>query len=106
MSKDIDRNVALVTYGNLFLQNRGNDFDIGKLVTGNCYSVDFVGAPIEGIAVSSKVLASDANKWFSYLKDQGAKKLILFYKESEHIDLPDHISSAFVGGGSQCFIEV
>jgi len=106
MSKDIARNVALVTCGNLFLQDRGNEFNIEELVTDNCYSIDFVTAPIEGIAGSSKVLASDANKWFSYLKDQGAKKLKLFYKESEHIDLPDHISSAFVGGGSQWFIEV
>jgi len=106
MSKDIARNVGLVTYGNLFLQDRGNDFDIEKLVTDNCYSFDFVGAPIEGIAGSSKVLASNANKWFSFLKDQGAKKLKLFYKKSEQVDLPDHISAAFVGGGSQWVVEV
>ncbi len=106
MSIDIARNVALVTYGNLFLQDRGNDFDIEKLVTDNCYNLDFVEPPIESIAGSSKVLASDANKWYKYLKDQGTKKLKLFYRTSPETDLPDHISAAFVGGGSHWFIEV
>lgn len=106
MAKDIARNIALVTYGNLFLQDRGKEFDIEKLITDNCYSLDFVEPPIEDIAGSSKILASDVNKWYTYLKDQGAKKLKLFYKKSEHIDLPDHISAAFVGGGSYWFVEV
>ena len=106
MSKNIARNVALVTYGNLFLQGRGSDFDIEKLVTNNCYSLDFVTPPIDGIVGSSKVLASDTNKWYKYLKDQGAKRLKLYHKESENIHLPDHISVAFVGGGSHWFIEV
>lgn len=106
MSKNIARNVALVTYGNLFLQGKGAEFDIDTLITHNCYGLDFVDPPIEGIAGSIKVLASDTNKWFSYLKDQGAKKLKLFFKNSEQSDLPDHISSAFVGGGSHWFIEV
>jgi len=106
MSQDIARNVAMVTYGNLFLQDCGNDFDIDRLVTDNCYNLDFVDPPIENIAGSSKVLATDANKWYKYLKDNGAMKLKLFYKPSEHADLPDHISTAFVGGGSHWFIEV
>jgi hypothetical protein len=106
MSKDIARNVALVTYGNLFLQGKGSDFDIDTLVTHNCYGLDFVDPPIDGIAGSSKVLASDTNKWFGYIKDQGAKKLKMFFKKSEQSGLPDHISSAFVGGGSYWFIEV
>jgi len=106
MSKDIARNVALVTYGNLFLQGKGAEFDIDTLITHNCYGLDFVDPPIEGIAGSSKILASDTSKWFSYLKDQGAKKLKLYFKKSEQSDLPDHISSAFVGGGSHWFIEV
>ncbi len=106
MSQRLAMIVALVTYGNLFLQDRVNDFNIDRLVTDNCYSLDFVEPPIEGITGSSKVLASDANKWFKYLKDQDAKKLKLFFKTSEQIDLPDHISTTFVGGGSHWFIEV
>ena len=106
MSQKLMQLVALVTYGNLFLQDRGNDFDIDKLVTHNCYRLDFVDMPIDGIAGSTKVLASDANKWFAYLKDNGAKQLKLFYRTSSQIDLPDHITSAFVGGGSQWLIEV
>jgi hypothetical protein len=106
MSQDIARNVALVTYGNLFLQDRGIDFDIDRLITDNCYNLDFVDSPIENIAGSSKVIASDASKWYRYLKDNGAKKIKLLFKKSEQIDLPDHISTAFVGGGSNWFIEV
>ena len=106
MSKDIARNVALVTYGNLFLQERDNEFDIEKLVTDNCYRLDFVEAPIEGIEGSSKVLASGANKWYKYLNDQDAKRLKLHYQTSTQSEIPDHISTAFVGGGSHWFIEV
>jgi hypothetical protein len=106
MSNTIVRNVALVTYGNLFLQGKDTEFDIDILVAHNCYGIDFVNPPIEGIAGSSKVLASDTSKWFSFLKNHGAKKLKLFYRNAEQFDLPDHISTAFVGGGSQWFIEV
>ena len=98
--------VALVTYGNLYLQGRNNEFELDKLVTHNCYGRDFIDSPIDGIAGSTKVLASDTNKWFKYLSDQGAKQLKLYYKTASHSDLPDHISTAFVGGGSQWLIEV
>ena len=106
MSQKIEQVVALVTYGNLFLHNRGNDYDIDKLVTDNCYRLDFVDPPTDGIAASSKILASGAYKWFKYLKDQDAKKLKLYYRESPQTGLPYHISTVFVGGGSHWFIEV
>ncbi len=106
MSQKIEQVVALVTYGNLFLHDRSSDFDFDKLVTNNCYKFDFMDLPVMEIAGSTKVLASDASKWFDYLKGQGAKKLKLYYKTSSHSDLPDHISTAFVGGGSQWLIEV
>ncbi|TFH09254.1 MAG: hypothetical protein E4H14_04795 [Candidatus Thorarchaeota archaeon] len=106
MSQKLVQVVALVTYGNLFLQGRSNEFDFEKLVTENCYGRDFIDPPIDKIAGSTKVIASDTNNWFKYLKDMGAKQLKLFYKKSSHIDLPDHITTAFVGGGSQWLIEV
>ena len=98
--------MALVTYGNLYLENRGEEFNLGKLVTDNCYRLDFVDSPIEGIVGSSKVLAPDASQWFEYLKSHGAKKLKLHYATSPRTDIPDHITSAFVGGGSEWFAEV
>jgi hypothetical protein len=106
MSLNLAQTVALVSYGNLYLQGRNNEFDFDKLVTEHCYKHDFMDPPIEGIAGSTKVLASDTDKWFKFLKDHGAKKIKLFYRKSEQIDLPDHISTAFVGGGSQWIIEV
>ena len=106
MSQKLEQVVALVTYGNLFLHDRSSDFNFDKLVTNNCYKFDFMDPPVEEIAGSTKVIASDASKWFEYLKGQGAKKLKLYYKTSSHSDLPDHISTAFVGGGSQWLIEV
>ncbi|MHA1635266.1 MAG: hypothetical protein ACTSW8_06595 [Candidatus Thorarchaeota archaeon] len=105
MSQKLMQTVALVTYGNVFLRNQGREFDIDKLVNDNCYKFDFMELPVEEIAGATKILSSDAYKWFGYLKGQGAKKLKLFYKTSSHSDLPDHISTAFVGGGSQWIIE-
>lgn len=106
MSQKLVQVVALVTYGNLYLQGKSTEFDFDKLVTENCFGRDFIDPPINGIAGSTKVLASDTSKWFKYLNDKGAKRLKLFYKRSDHIELPDHITTAFVGGGSQWLIEV
>ena len=106
MSKDIARNVALVTYGNVFLEGQGAKFDIDRLTTYNCYQLDFIEPPIEGIAGSTKILAKDAHQWFKYLKEQDAKRIKLHYETSAQSELPDHISAAFVGGGSRWFIEV
>jgi hypothetical protein len=106
MSQKLEQIIALVTYGNLYLQGRGMDFDIDKLVTHNCYGLDFLDPPIEGIAGSTKILASDANKWFIYLKGQNTRKLKLHYQSTSQIDLPDPISAAFLGGGSHWLVEV
>lgn len=64
-----------------------------------------MGPLIEGIAGSSKVLASDAYKWFEYLKGQNTRRLKLHYQNSPKVGLPDRISTAFVGGGSHWFVE-
>ena len=106
MSQKHEQLVALVTYGNLYLQNKSSEFDIENLVTQHCHGLDFIDRPIEGIAGSDKVLASDANKWFDYLKGGNAKRIKLHYRSSSQTELPDHISSAFVEGGSQWFVEV
>ncbi len=106
MPKDIMRNVALVTYGNVFLQGHSEEFEIDKLITNNCFQIDFIDPPLEGIAGSTKTLAKDAFQWFKHLKEQGAKRLRLFYQTSNKTELPDHISVAFLGGGSHWLVEV
>lgn len=105
MSQDIVRNIALVTYGNVFLQKQ-TGFDLESLVTHNCYRLDFIDPPVKGIAGSAKILAKDTQMWFNYLKDQGAKRLKLHYQPTTQSEIPDRISSAFVGGGSHWFVEV
>ena len=106
MSQKLEQLVALATYGNLYLQDHEGEFDIEQFVTHHCHGLDFIDPPIEGIAGSEKVLASDTSKWFSYLKSQDAKRIKLHYTQSSHTDLPDHLSAAFAGGGSRWFIEV
>ncbi len=106
MSNKFEQVVSLVTYGNLYLQNKSFEFDFENLVTQHCHGLDFIDRPIEGIAVSTKVIASDAYKWFEYLKGRDAKRIKLHYRSSSQTELPDHICSAFVGGGSQWFVEV
>ncbi len=106
MSKELAKLVALSTYGNLYLHGKDNELDIEQYVTQHCHGLDFIDPPIEGIAGSSKVLAPDAKKWFSYLKNQDAKRIKILYKPSSQAGLPDHISAAFVGGGSRWLVEV
>ena len=106
MSQKLEQVVSLVTYGNVYLQNKSTEFGIENLVTQYCHGFDFIDRPIEGIAGSEKVLASNTYKWFKYLKDQEAKRIKLYYKPASQTELPDHISSAFVGGESQWFVEV
>jgi len=106
MSNRFEQVVSLVTYGNVYLQNKSAEIDIENFITKYCHGLDFIDRPIEGIAGSTKVIASDACKWFDYLKGQNAKRIKLHYRSSSQTELPDHISSAFVGGGSQWFVEV
>lgn len=97
---------ALATYGNLYLQNRSDEFDLGKLITDNCYRIDFIDKPTDEIAGSARVIAQNVEKWFAYLKKNNALKLKLHYHTASISDMPDHISTAFVGGGSHWLIEV
>jgi hypothetical protein len=106
MSQRLVQIVALVTYGNLCLQKRNKEYPLDKLITDNCYRIDFIDKPTEEIAGSTRVLATDASKWFRYLMQNDAVKLKLHYHTASHSDLPDHISAAFVGGGSHWLIEV
>ena len=106
MSQLLAELVSLVTYGNMFLTNEASGFDVGFFLTRNCPSVDFIEGHIDGVAGSARTLAPDALEWFSHLKNRGVKRIKLHWKRSQLTELPDHISAAFVGGGSNWFVEV
>jgi len=106
MSKDIARNVALVTYGNVILQNQDNIFNIDTLITDNCYRLDFIETPLGDLAGSTRNLAKDAYQWYKIIKEQGAKRIRLHYQPFNQLEIPDYINAAFVGGGSHWLIEL
>lgn len=106
MSRKLTQLVALVTYGNLHLQNRSDEFNLDRLITSNCYSIDFIDKPTEEIAGSAKVIAQNVENWFRYLKENSALKLKLHHHTASISGMPDHVSAAFVGGGSHWFVEV
>jgi hypothetical protein len=106
VSRKLTQVVALVTYGNLHLQNRSDEFNLDRMIADNCYRIDFIDRPTDEIAGSAKVIAQDVERWFKYLKKNDAVKLRLHYHTASISDMPDHISTAFVGGGSHWLIEV
>jgi hypothetical protein len=105
-TKEITRLVSLVTYANVSLQNIELDFDFEHSIIEYCYGSKFILQPPDGIAGASQVIASNANDWFTYLKKNEAKRVRLHYKTSNQFGIPDHITVAFIGGGSYWYIEV
>jgi hypothetical protein len=98
--------VPLVTYANVILQGRDPDFDIERACTEYCHKLEFIEEPLEDMAGTTRVIAPDAFTWFRNLKDQGADRVKLQYQPSSLPELPDHITAAFVGGGSIWYVEV
>ena len=106
MSRELEKRVALVVYANTVLQGRRSDFILDPLITENCYSLEFIEKPPNDMAGATRLIASDASRWVDYLLEQEAKQVRLLYRPTGDPDFPDHISSAFVGGGSIWIIEV
>jgi len=106
MSVRLQRLVALSTYGNAVLAGKTDDFDIAEQIAHNCYNMEFIEQPELDIAGSTRLLAPSTEKWFRYLEEDGAKKIKLHFAPSNKVKIPDHISEAFIGGGSECMIEV
>lgn len=105
-TKEITQLVSLITYANVHLQGEELNFDLERSITEYCLGCEFVMQPPGEIAGSMRVNFSNPIKWFNYLKDKEAKRVRLHYRASNQFGLPDHITVAFVGGGSQWFIEV
>ncbi len=106
MIETIQRLVALVTYANVTLNGMSESLEIDRLLAHNCYRMEFVEKTPMNIPGFSKKIATDPGDWISFLKGSKAKRVLLHFVEMDQYGLPDHITSAFVGGGSQWLIEV
>lgn len=106
MVDTIRRIVALVTYANASITGKDNGLDIKRLLSHHCYRMEFVENSPRDIPGYSKKISPDPAKWISSLVESNAHKVILHFAEMNQYGLPDHITAAFVGGGSQWFIEV
>ncbi|TFG06449.1 hypothetical protein EU522_01610 [Candidatus Thorarchaeota archaeon] len=104
MSKKITQLVALVTYANVSLQR--HDFDLEPYIAEYCYGIELVYRPAREIAGTTQIIAPDATKWYDYIIGQDAKRVKLRHQSSSSTELPDYITEAFTGGGSDWFIEV
>ena len=102
--------ITLTSYGNDYLMN-------GKLPTGFypnnttfkfCNKVDFRKFKKSFFSSNSKetVVAEDPSLWFNYLKNDGCKKLRLYFQSSADQKLAkDHKLAGMVGGGGTWVIE-
>ena len=106
MQKQLEQLVGLVSYGNGYLTERVPESAIADSMTKYCYGIQFITRSIEGIAGSSRVIASDAIKWFEHIRSHDAKRIRLHYQPSTQTGLPDHISAAFKGGNNGWLVEV
>jgi len=101
MKDEIAQITALVGYGNAFLQGKSVSFDKNHPAGFHYFNIRFVEKLPEDLLARKTILADDPNLWFKYLKDKNVSRLYLSFQPSTDLGLEDHISSAFVGGGSQ-----
>jgi len=101
MKDEIAQIMALVGYGNAFLQGIQVSFDKNHPAGFHYFNIRFVEKLPENLLARKTILADNPNLWFKYLKDNNINRLYLSFQTSTDLGLEDHISSAFVGGGSQ-----
>jgi hypothetical protein len=94
--------IALAAHGNAYLAGyETSDFYPNNSAAFQyCSEVRFV-TPMEASGVNHKCV--DPSDWFGLLKSNNCRRLVLGHRSRE-ADLPDHISVAFVGGGSSSYI--
>ena len=101
--------ISIVSYGNDFLINgHETDFTTNNVSFKNCYTVDFRSfkKDISSEKWEEIIIAANANEWFKQLKNEGCKKLRLFYQHSkDQSKTKDYKISVFVGGGGEWYIE-
>ncbi len=101
MKDEISQIMALVAYGNAYLQGKQVSFDKNHPAGFHYKNIRFVEFVPEDLLVRKPILASNPNDWFKLLKESNINRLYLSFQPSSSLGLEDHISSAFVGGGSQ-----
>jgi hypothetical protein len=98
--------IALITYGNYYINSSENKLNASNDVFQYCCEVNFAErTKLFRLFNINKKLATDTNQWFNLLKTGGCQKLRLIYLHSDQEQLKDYMSSGFVGGGGRWLIE-
>jgi len=103
--------IGLVSYGNDFLNGEiiSPNFYPKNLVFQFCSSVKYV--TFKKSVFTSKVneiaVANDPIEWLELIKNEGSKKLALYFQNSEdQSEILDHQAAGFANGGGSWIIEV
>jgi len=104
MKDEIAQIMALVAFGNAYLQGKQVSFEKNHPAAFHYDNIRFVESLPEDLLARKTIIAKNPNEWFRLLKENKVNRLYLSFKSSSSIGLDDHISSAFVGGGSQWYI--
>jgi hypothetical protein len=100
MNGEVAQLVALAAHGNAFLcgGHDARDFYPANRAFVFCNEVSFVELK-KFIKTKERLFAANPNEWFALLKDGACRRLSLGHRPTPNPPLPDHISTAFVGGG-------
>jgi hypothetical protein len=101
MKDEISQIMALVAYGNAYLQGKQVAFEKNHPAGFHYDKIRFVETIPKDLLARKPILAENPNAWFKFLYNNGVNRLYLSLQSSSSLGLEDHISSAFVGGGSQ-----
>src|SRR5215831_3138024 len=103
MLSSLSQLIALTAHGNAYLAGgyETGDFYPNHSAFQHCDEVMFV-LPNEGFGTVQE--CADPIEWFRFLKSFNCRRLALGHTARQKSELPDHISAAFVGGGSVSYI--
>lgn len=102
MNIEIIQSGLFTAYGNAYINGKNVSFDKNHPMGHNYRNIKFV-RKIPELEPLSKLdlIANNPNEWFKFLNKNKFSRLYLSYDLSTHPKLKDHISAAFIGGGSQ-----
>lgn len=108
MNGPIAQIAALTSFGNAYLLNKKSETFFPKNSTCVfCEKIVFMASEKSFWGkVANRVVANSPDNWFSYLKSQGTKGILLSRRPRNLKGMPDRISSAFVGGGEIWALEI
>lgn len=101
----VEQLIALVAYGNAYLNNGYNleNFYPDHSVFQICNALIFVDVK-KFLRVTESPVAENPNQWLSWLKENGCRRLYIGYEPTPAPQLPDYLSAAFVGGGGTWYV--